>query len=70
VYPIQGNHTICNIKSLVSNEISFSSIKFLVHLNIKNIVNIKMVTKFIKLRQRIVLPLSKIACLSVKIYNI
>jgi hypothetical protein len=50
IYPIRGNYTICNIKSLVSNETSFSSIKFLVHLNI---VDFKVVIKFIKLRQRI-----------------
>jgi len=32
IYPIRGNYTICSIKSLVSNEISFSSIKFHVRL--------------------------------------
>jgi hypothetical protein len=36
VYPIRGNCTICNIKYLVSHEISFSSIKYLIRLNIKN----------------------------------
>jgi hypothetical protein len=29
VCPIQGNYTICDIKSLVFNEISFSSIIFI-----------------------------------------
>ena len=33
---VRGNYTICEMKSLVSNEISFSSIKFLVHMNIKS----------------------------------
>jgi len=31
----RGNYTICDIKSMVSNEISFSTVKFLVHLNNK-----------------------------------
>jgi len=35
VCPVRGNYTVCDIKSLVSNEISFSKIKFLVQLNIK-----------------------------------
>jgi len=34
IYPIRGNYTICSIKSIVSNEISFSSVKFHVRLNI------------------------------------
>ena len=34
IYPIRSNYTICSIKSLVSNEILFSSIKFHVRLNI------------------------------------
>jgi len=34
IYPVRGNYTICSIKSLVSNEISFSSVKFHVRLNI------------------------------------
>jgi len=34
LYPIAGNYTICSIKPLVCNEISSSSVKFNVRLNI------------------------------------
>ena len=33
--PVRGNSTTGDIKSLVSNEISFSSTQFFVYLNIK-----------------------------------
>jgi len=34
IYPIRGKYIVCSFKPLVSNEISFSSIKFNVPLNI------------------------------------
>jgi len=49
IYPIRGNYTIFSIKLLVSNEISFSSIKVHVRLNI-NIVKLKIFIKCIVIK--------------------